>query len=203
MSFRGRNMKITNGLTCIWVDGNLKGGLLMLNTSEACWIRWSIVMSPRGRTSTNETWRLFRTCAGTPDGSWPANKRWCVTCPSGFWGSTDMFRPFPNLLLRFCLLPHQMWLLPSWSLLCTLLASRRRVTRSRTTSLGSIQIGTLGGSTVYPILSSSTLLQTLTLSCWDMSTRILLLTRTGPDILPIHCRSSAAWETEWSMWWRF
>jgi len=48
-------MMITNGITRSWVDGNLKGGLLMLNTSEACWIRWSIVMSPGGRTSTDET----------------------------------------------------------------------------------------------------------------------------------------------------
>jgi len=45
-------MMITNDITRLWVDGNLKGGLMMLSTSEACWIRWSIVMSPRGRTST-------------------------------------------------------------------------------------------------------------------------------------------------------
>jgi len=82
--------------------------------------------------------------------------------------------------------------LPSWSLFCTSLASRRGVTRSHTTSLGSIQIGTLGGSTVYLILPSSTLLQSLRLSCRDLSTRIFLLTRIVPDILPIHCRSSAA-----------
>jgi len=30
----------------MWVNGDLKGGLNMLITSEACWIRWSIVMSP-------------------------------------------------------------------------------------------------------------------------------------------------------------
>jgi hypothetical protein len=65
--------------------------------------------------------------------------------------------------------------------------------------LRSIQIGTLGGSTVYHILSSSTLLQSLTLSCRDLSTRILLLTRSRPDILPIHCRSSATSEAKWSM----
>ena len=100
-------MKITNRLARMWVDGNLKGGLLMLNTSKACWIPWSIVMSPRGRTNADETWRLFRTCAGTPDESWSANKRWCVTCRSEFWGSTDMFRGFPDLLLRLCLLPQQ------------------------------------------------------------------------------------------------
>ena len=62
----------------------------------------------------------------------------------------------------------------------------------RTTSLGSIQISTLGGSIVYHILSSSTLLQSLTLSCRDLSTMIFLLTRSGPNILLIHCRSSIA-----------
>jgi len=175
----------------------------MLITLEACWIRLSIVMSPGGRTSTDETWRLFRTCAGTPDGSWLGNKRWCVTFPSGLWNNTNMFRKFPDLLLRLCLLPQQTWLLPSWSLLCMSFPSSRGVTKSLTTSLGSIQIGTLGGSTVYPILLSSTLLQSLTLSSRDPSTRIFLLTRTGPDIFPIHCRSLAAWVTKWSMRWRF
>jgi len=96
-----------------------------------------------------------------------------------------------------------MWLLPFWSLLCMSFPNSRGVTRSLATSLGIIQIGTLGGSTVYPILLSSTLLQSLTLSSWDPSTRIFLLTRTGPDILLIHCRSLVAWETEWSMRWRF
>jgi len=158
MSFRGRNMKITNGRTRMWVDGNLKGGLLMLITSEAWWIRWSIVMSSGGRTSTDETWRLFRTCAGTPDGSWLANKRWCVTCRNGFWGSTAMFRLFPDLLRRLCLLPQQRWLLPSWSLLSMSLAGRIRVSRFRRTRGGSIQMGIWDGSTVYPILLSSTLL---------------------------------------------
>jgi hypothetical protein len=114
-----------------------------------------------------------------------------------------MFRPFPDLLLRLCLLPQQMWLLPSWSLLCMSFPSSRGVTRSQMMSLGSIQIGTLSGSTMYPILSSSTLLQSLTLQCQDLSTRIFLLTRTGPDILPIHCRSLAALEEEWSMRWGF
>jgi hypothetical protein len=114
-----------------------------------------------------------------------------------------MFRSFPEHLLRLCLLPHQMWLLPSWSLLCMSFPNSIGVPRSQTTSLGSIQIGMLGGSTVCPILSSSTLVQSLTLSCRDLSTRIFLLTRSGPDILPIHCRSSAASEAEWSMRCRF
>ena len=61
-----------------------------------------------------------------------------------------MFRKFPDLLLRLCLLPQEMWLLPSWGLLCMSFPSSRGVTRSLTTSLGSIQIGTLGGFTVYP-----------------------------------------------------
>jgi len=91
----------------MWVDGHLKGGLLMLNTLEACWIPWSI------------------------------------------------------------------------------------------------QIGTSGGSTVYPILSSSTLLQSLRLQCRDLSTRMFLLTRTGADILLIQGRSLAPCETEWSMRCRF
>ena len=56
---------------------------------------------------------------------------------------------------------------------------------------------------MYLILLSSTLLQSLTLSCRDLSTRIFLSTRSGPDILSIHCSSLAAWETEWSMRWRF
>jgi len=114
-----------------------------------------------------------------------------------------MFRPFPDLLLRLCLLPRQTWLLPSWSLLCMLLPSSIGLPRSRMTSLGSIQIGTSGGSTMYPILSSSTLLQSLTLQCRDLSTRIFLLTRTGPDILPIQGRSLVPCETEWSMRCRF
>jgi len=96
-----------------------------------------------------------------------------------------------------------MWLLPFWSLLSMSFPSSRGVTRSLTTNFGSIHIGTLGGSTVYPILLSSTLLQSLTLSYRDPSTRIFLLTRTGPDILPIHCRSLPACETEWSMRCRF
>ncbi|AES72943.1 hypothetical protein MTR_3g097000 [Medicago truncatula] len=102
-----------------------------------------------------------------------------------------------------CLLPQQMWLLPSWSLLCMSFPNSSGVVRSRRTSLESIQRGTFGGSTVYPILSSSTLLHSLTLSCRDLCTRIFLLTRSGPDILPIHCRSSAALEAEWSMRCRF
>ena len=114
-----------------------------------------------------------------------------------------MFRTFPDLVLRLCLLPQQMWLLPSWSLLCMSFPNSRGVTMSLTTSLGSIQISTLGGSTVYPILLSSTLLQSLTLSSRDPFTRIFLLTRTGPDILPIHCRSLPACVTEWSMRCRF
>jgi len=75
--------------------------------------------------------------------------------------------------------------------------------RSWTTSLGGILIGTSGGSAVYPILSSSTLLQSLRLQCRDLSTTMFLLTRTGADILPILGRSLAPCETEWSMHFRF
>jgi len=96
-----------------------------------------------------------------------------------------MFRRFPDLLLRLCLLPQRMWLLPSWSLLCMLFPSSRGVVRSRTTSLGSILRGTLGGSTMYLIPSSSTLLQSLIMSCRDLSTRIFLLNRHPPDPLQV------------------
>jgi len=54
--------------------------------------------------------------------------------------------------------PQQRWLLPSWSLLSMSLVSRIGVSRSRMTKGGSIQIGTLNGSTVYHILLSSNLL---------------------------------------------
>ena len=73
----------------------------------------------------------------------------------------------------------------------------------QTTNLGSIQIVTLGGSTVYLILLSSTLLQSLSLSCRNLSIMIFLLTRSGSDILSIHCRSLPACEAEWSMRCRF
>jgi len=92
------------GRTRMWVDGNLPGVILMLDTLEVWWIQWSIVMSSGGCTSTNETSRLFKTYAGTPDGSWSANRRWCVTCRSEFWGTTTMFIPFPYLLRRCGLL---------------------------------------------------------------------------------------------------
>jgi len=194
-------MKITIGR--MWVDGNLPGGLLMLHTLEAWWIRWSIVMSSGDRTSTDETWRLFRAYVGTPDGSWPTNKRWCVTCWCWFRGSTTMFRPFPDLLRRLGLLTQHRWLLPSWSLLSMSLASKGAVSRSRRTMSGCIQIGTLNGSTVYPILLSSTLLPFLSTMFPDLSTRWLLLSRSGSDILSTHSRSSATSEAEWSMQWRF
>jgi len=114
-----------------------------------------------------------------------------------------MFRLFPDLLLRLCLFPQQMWLLPSWSLLSMSFPSSIGVTRSWTMSLGGILIGTSGGSTVYPILSSSTLLQSFRLQCRDLSTTMFLLTRTGEDILLILGRSLAPCETEWSMRFRF
>ena len=102
-----------NRRTRMWVDGNLPRGFLMLDTSEEGWIQWSILMSPGGRTSTDETWRLFRTYVSTLDGSWSAKPGWCVTCRSRFWGSTTMFRPFPDLLRQLSLLSQCMWLRPS------------------------------------------------------------------------------------------
>jgi len=114
-----------------------------------------------------------------------------------------MFRRFPNLLRRLCLLRQHRWLLLSWSLLSTSLASRIGVSRSWRTRGGSIQTGTSNGSTVYPILLSSALHPFLSTQFPDLSTRRLLLSMSGPDILPTHSRSSAASEAEWRMQWRF
>ena len=149
-------MMITNDITRLWVDGNLKGGLLMLSTSEACWIRWSIVMSPRGRTSTERgdtfSGRVLVLWMDhgrkTKDGASLARvgSEAVRTCSEGSPTSYHGYASCPSrcgcCLLRVCFACR--------------FPSSRGVTRSRTTSLGSIQIGTLGGSTVYPILSSST-----------------------------------------------
>jgi hypothetical protein len=69
-SFRGSLMKITSMMTCLWVDGNLLEALLILDTSEPGWIRWTMLMSSEGRTRVDETLRLFRMYVGTPDGLW-------------------------------------------------------------------------------------------------------------------------------------
>jgi len=202
MLFQGRNMKITNGRTRVWVDGNLNGGLLMLDTLEAWWIRCSIVLSSWGRMSTDETWRLFRTCASTSDGSWPANKRWCVTCRSGLWGSTTMFRPFLDLLRRLGLLTQQRWLLPSWSLLSMSLVSRRgvRIPDDEEWKHSDGYIKWFYRVCYHLIVSLAPVPEYI---APKPVYRRLLLSRSGPDILPIHCKSSAAWEPEWSMRWRF
>jgi hypothetical protein len=113
-----------------------------------------------------------------------------------------MFRPFPDLLRRSSLLNQRRWLLPSWSLLSISLASKRGVSRSLWTRSGCIQMGTLNGSTMYPILLSSALLPFLSTQFPDLFTRRLLLSRSGPDI-PTHSRSSATLEPEWRMQWRF
>jgi len=82
------------------------------------------------RTSLGETWRLFGTYSGTPDGSWPTGTGCAVTCRSGFWGSTVMSRPFSYLLQRLGILRQRMWLWPSRILLSMSLANRRGVIRS-------------------------------------------------------------------------
>jgi len=51
------------------VNGNLPGAFLILDTTEMPLIRWTILMSPGGRTRDNDTSRPFKTYAGTPDGS--------------------------------------------------------------------------------------------------------------------------------------
>jgi len=179
------------------------GGLLILDTSEDWWIRWSIVMSSGGRTSTDETWHLFRTYVGTSNRSWPAKPGWCVTWRSGFWASTAMFEPFPDLLHWLGLLSQQRWLRASWSLPSMSLASSRGVSRSRRARSGCIQMGTLNGSIKYLILLSSALLSFLSTQFPDLCTRRLLLSNSGPDILLTHSRSSATSKSEWRMQWGF
>jgi len=92
-SFWGGVRKITCVLTRLWVNGNLSGAFLILDTTEAQLIWWSMLMSSGGHTRLDETWRLFETYAGTPDGSWLTKTRCVVTCRSEFWGCTTMSRP--------------------------------------------------------------------------------------------------------------
>jgi len=50
----------------------------LLDSMEDCHVSW------RPYEHRRDVAPFFRTCAGTPDGSWPANRGWCVTCRSGF-----------------------------------------------------------------------------------------------------------------------
>jgi len=124
------------------VNGNLPRAFLILDTTELSLIRWTILLSPGGRTRDDNTSRPFRTYAGTLDGSWPAATRWSVTCQSGFLGSTGMSRHGPGLLQTLRLLRQMTWSRPSQSLLYMSSAISRGVIRFRITSRGLILRGT-------------------------------------------------------------
>jgi len=135
-------MSTTLLLPRLWVNGNLPGDLLILDTTKMSLITWTILMSSRGRTRDDDTLRPFRTYAGTPDGSWPTKTRGSVTCQSGFLGSTGMSILFPEPLHTLGFLRKMTWLWHSWSLLYMSLASRRGIIRFRITSYGLILGGT-------------------------------------------------------------
>jgi len=130
----------------LWVNGNLPEAFLILDTTELPLIRWTILMSPGGRTRDEDTSRPFRTYAGTPDGSWPAETGWSVICQSKFLGRTGMSRHGPGLLQTLRLLWQMTWPRPSRSLLYMSLAISRGVIRFRITSHGLILKGTWDGS---------------------------------------------------------
>jgi len=98
-------------------DGNLPGAFRILDTTEMSLIRWTIFMSFEGHMRDDDTSHPFRTYAGTPDGSWPAETEWSVTCQSGFLGSTSMSRHDPGLLQTLSLLRQMMLPRPSQSFL--------------------------------------------------------------------------------------
>jgi len=152
-SFQGlKMMPTTLLLPRLWVNGNLPGAFLILDTTELPLIHWTILMSPGGRTRDDDTSRPFRTYAGTPDGSWPATTWWSITCQSGFLGSTGMSRHGPGLLQTLRLLRQMTWPRPSRSLLYMSSAISRGVIRFRITSRGLILGGTWDGSLEYRIL---------------------------------------------------
>ena len=124
------------------VNGNLPGAFLILDTTELPLIRWTILMSPGGRTRDGDTSRPFRTYAGTPDGSWPTATGWSVTCQSGFLGSTGMSILFLGLLQTLYFLQQMTWHKPSWSLLYVSSTISRGVIRFQITSRGLILRGT-------------------------------------------------------------
>jgi len=127
---------------CLSANGNLLGAFLILDNTELPLIRWTILMSPGGRTRDDDTSRPFRTYACTPDGSWLAATGWSVTCKSGFLGSTGMSRHGPGLLQTLRLLRQMTWPRPSRSLLYMSSAISRGVIRFRITSHGLILKGT-------------------------------------------------------------
>jgi len=142
-SFWGLMMRTTTLLLPrLWFNGNLQGAFLILDTTEMPLIRWTILMSPGGRTRDDDISRPFRTYVGTPDESWLAETGWSVTCQSGFLSSTGMSRHGPSLLQILSFLRQMTWPKPSQSLLYMSSAISRGVIRFRITNCGLILGGT-------------------------------------------------------------
>jgi len=199
-------MPTTLLLPRLWVNGNLPGAFLILDTTELPLICWTILMSSEGRTRHDDTSRPFRTYAGTPDGSWPVETGCSVTFQSGFSGSTGMSRHGPGLLQTLRLLRQMTWLRPSRSLLYMSSAISRGVIQFRITSRGLILGGTWYGSLKYHILYWTPLRPFLTtqpmlILVLSLLTRRFLLSSGGPDILPTHTRSSATSEPKYTVHW--
>jgi len=174
-SFLGlKMMPTTLLLPCLWVNGNLPGVFLILDTTELPLICWTILMSPGGRTRDDNTSRPFRTYAGAPDGSWPAATRWSVTCQSEFLGSTSMSNHDPGLLHTLMLLRQMMWPRSSRSLLYMSSTINRGVIRFRITSRGLILGGTWDGSLEYHILLWTPLRPFLTMQLMPLHVLSLL-----------------------------
>jgi len=149
-SFRGFiMMSMTLLLPRLWANGNLPGALLILDTTEMPFIRWTILMSPWSCTRDDDTSRPFRTYVGTLNGSWPTKTRGYGTCQSRFLGSTVMSILFPGFLQTLGLLRQGTWLWPSCSLLYMSSASKRGVIWFRIRSRGLIRGGTWDGSIEY------------------------------------------------------
>jgi len=200
--FRGlKMMPTTLLLPRLWVNGNLAGAFLILDTTELPLIRWTILMSPGGRTRYDDTSRPFKTYAGTLDGSWPTATRWSVTCQSWFLGSTGMSRHGPDLVQTLRLLLQITWPRSSWSLLYMSSAISGGVIRFRITSCGLILGGTWDGSLEYHILLWTPLRPFLTTQLMSLLTRRLLLSCNGSNILLTHTRSSTTSGPEWTVQW--
>jgi len=207
-SFRGLMMMPTTLLLPrLWVNGNLPGAFLILDTTKMSSIRWTILMSSRGRTRDDDTLCPFRTYVGTPDRSWPAKTEGSVTCQSGFLGSTGMSRLGLGLLQTLGILRQMTWPRSSWSLLYMSLAINRGVIWFQITSRGLILGGTWDGSLEYHILLWTPLRPFLTtqlmpLLVLSLLTRRFLLSSSGPNVLPTHTRSSSTLEPKWTVQWR-
>ena len=203
-SFGGLMMTSTTLLLLhLWVNGDLSGAFLILDTTEMPLIPWTILMSPGGRTRDDDTSPHFRTYAGTPDGSWPAETGGFVTCQSGFLGSTGMSRLFPGLLQTLGVLRRMTWPRPSQSLLYMSSAISWGVIRFRITSRGLIYMRWFVRVS-HPILNPLRpflTTQLMPLLVVSLLTRRLLLSNSGADILSTHTRSSATSGPEWTVQW--